>query len=233
MWRTRVFALFLPCIGLLLFGSLLAFTHQERVDKLKNDYNLYATPPLSGVKPQFLNILLLGNKAVYDDFIAVWLLQTIMQEGTKKEIEPFLAQVRAVIRHSPRLETTYMLSCFAMLYELKAPEHCQEINEAGLRAFPQSWRLLMTQAYVEWFHLKHPAQAASYFTMAAQRENAPPYVQKAARKLLETNTLTDEDVQKSMDIIADRSGNKQFKQILDSIQKSKVEEPKPDAESAP
>lgn len=221
MWRNRIFPLILPCIGLLIFGSGLLLTLSERVQKLKSTYELYATPPLSGVQPQFLNILLLGHKAIYEDFISVWLLQTIMQEGTKKELEPFLEQVRSVIRHEPKLETTYMLACFVLLNELKAPEYCQEVNEAGLRAFPKAWRLLMTQAFVEYSALNHPAQAAGYFMLAAQNEKAPPYVKRAARKLLETKTLTDEDIQASMNILSEKDGNAQFKQLLETIQKNK------------
>ncbi|RZA27366.1 MAG: hypothetical protein EOP10_00275 [Proteobacteria bacterium] len=234
MWRNSVIPRVLPFLGVLFFGGVLITTVPERVDRLKSTYQLYATPPLSQVKPEFLNILLLGHKPIYEDFIAIWLLQTIMQEGVKKEFEPFLEQVRSVIRHAPKLETSYMLSCFVMLNELKHPEVCQEITLAGLRAFPMSWRLLMTQAYVEYSAMNHPAQAASFFMMAAQRENAPPYVKKAAKKLLETKTLSPEDIEASMNLIAESDGNSQFKLMLESIQKEKKEkEGKPQVESSP
>lgn len=225
MWKNTILPRALPTLAVLLFGGALIATIPVRVQTLKSTYELYSKPPLADVKPQFLNILLLGHKAIYEDFISIWLLQTLMQEGVKKEAEPLIEQIRSVIRHEPKLETTYMLSCFVMLNEVKRPEFCQEINLAGLRAFPMSWRLLMTQAYVEYAAMNHPAQAASFFMMAAQRENAPDYVKKAAKKLLETKTLTDEDIEASMNLIAEKDGNTQFKQLLESIQKNKVEKP--------
>lgn len=223
MRNNRVLPLVLPLLGIFTLGTLLVLTAPQRVEKLKSTYELYATPPLSQINPSILNIVLLGHKAMYEDFIAIWLLQTLMQEGEPKEADPLMAQIRSVIRHEPKLETTYMLACFVMLNQVKRPEFCQEINLAGLRAFPMSWRLLMTQAYVEYAAMNHPAQAASFFMMAAQRQNAPEYVRKAAKKLLETKALTAEDVKASMDLIAEKDGNTQFKQLLESIQKNKRE----------
>lgn len=231
MWKTRFLPFVLPALGVFIFGAILVSTAPQRVEKLKSTYEIYSTPPLAQIKPSILNIILLGHKAIYEDFISIWLLQTLMQEGVQKEADPLIAQIRSVIRHEPKLETTYMLACFVMLNELKRPEFCQEINLAGLRAFPMSWRLLMTQAYVEFSAMNHPAQAASFFTMAAQRENAPEYVKKAAKKLLETRDLTDEDIKASMDLIAEKEGNSQFKQLLESIQKNKREAT--DEQSAP
>jgi hypothetical protein len=221
----------LPFLAVLALGGALIATMPSRIERLKSTYQLYAPPPLSHVKPEFLNILLLGHKPIYEDFISVWLLQTIMQEGVTKEFEPMMSQIRSVIRHEPKLETTYMLSCFIMIKELKHPEVCQEIILAGLRAFPMSWRLLMTQAYVEFAEMNHPAQAASFFMMAAQRENAPDYVKKAAKKLLETKTLTSEDLEASMNLISDKEGSAQFKKLLESVRNKNRPETSIDSQS--
>ena len=148
MWKKMAPFIF-PSLGVLIFGSALVRGIPVRVAKLKHTYELYATPPLAQVNPRYIDIFLLGHKAIYDDFISIWLLQTLMQKDQLKDHARLITQIRSVIQHHPKLETTYMLSCFVMLNELKHPEYCREINEAGLIAFPMSWRLLMTQAFVE------------------------------------------------------------------------------------
>lgn len=220
MWK-KATPLVFPLLGVLLFGGALVSTMPARIVHLKGSYELYAAPPLAHMNPRFLTAFMLGQKAVYDDFISIWLLQTLMQTDTKKDHEKLMEQIRSVIKHQPKLETTYMLSCFVMLNELKHPEYCQEINLTGLKAFPMSWRLLMTQAFVEYSAMNHPAQGASFFMMAAQRENAPPYVKKAAEKLLKTKTLTDEDIRASLELISQSEGRSQFADLLKSIDKNK------------
>ncbi len=223
MWK-KTAPLIFPLLGTLLFGGAIVATVPLRLNHLKKSYDLYAFPPLSQVNSRFLTVLLLGQKAIYDDFISIWLLQTLMEKDHDFDHEKLIEQIRSVIQHHPRLETTYMMACFTMFYN-KHPEYCQEINLEGLKAFPMSWRLLMTQAFIEYSALNHPAQAASFFMMAAQRENAPPYVKKAARKLLETKTLTDDDVQKSMELISKAEGKSQFLELLQSIDKNKKTAP--------
>ncbi|MBC7661390.1 MAG: hypothetical protein H7249_16975 [Chitinophagaceae bacterium] len=224
MWK-KVSPLIFPLLAVLLLGGALGLGIPTRVAKLNNSYQLYAPPPMAQINPRTINIFLLGHKAIYDDFISIWLLQTLMQTGTPKNPELLMQQVRSVIQHHPKLETTYMLSCFTLWRELNHPEFCREISEAGLVAFPMSWRILMTQAFVEYALMNHPAQAATFFMMAAQRENAPPYVKKAAEKLLKTRVLTDEDIQQSMELISQSEGKTQFMGMLKKIQESKPKAP--------
>ncbi len=219
-------AIILPLVCALLFGAALVSTFPERVRALKDSYEFYAPPPLAGVNPKFVNIMLLGLKPIYDDFISVWLLQSLLDKTPNKDPEKLLAQIRSVIRHEPKLETTYMLSCFVMANDLKKPEYCQEFSLAGLRAFPESWRIPMTQSYIEWNLLNHPAQAASFLMMAASRKQSPPYVRNAAKKLLETKQLEPDDIAKSMALIAEQDGNEQFLALLKSIEEKKKSDAK-------
>ncbi|RYZ52457.1 MAG: hypothetical protein EOP07_19590 [Proteobacteria bacterium] len=203
----------------------MALTNPSRVDKLTKSYDLYAAPPLAHMNPKFLTAFMLGQKAIYDDFISIWLLQSLMQKDSARDPEKLMEQIRSVIKHQPKLETTYMLSCFVMLKDLNSPQYCQEINLQGLKAFPMSWRLLMTQAFVEYSAMNHPAQAASFFMMAAQRENAPVYVKKAAEKLVNTRELTDDDIAKSLELIGQNEGKTQFLDLLKTIDKNKKPAP--------
>ncbi|MFY7929805.1 MAG: hypothetical protein ACOVS5_13120 [Oligoflexus sp.] len=215
--------------GLLAVATTAALWHSypQRVAQLRTSYDPLATPPLSDMHPTLINIFTLGHKNIYDDFINIWLLQIIIDSDRKHNPDELMRTIRAVIRHQPKLETIYMLSCFVMFQDYKRPEYCQEIILAGLGAFPQSWRLPMTQAFVHYFLLKEPAQAASFFMMAASRPQSPPYVQRLVQKLLKENTLAPEDVERSLDIMGFIGSGDQFKKMLETFGKMNVEQNQP------
>ncbi|MCX6130441.1 MAG: hypothetical protein NTX25_15435 [Proteobacteria bacterium] len=208
-----------PLAASLLSCGVLLKTIPQRVATLKSSYDVLSPPPLSGLSPNFINILTLGHKAVYDDFIDIWLLQALMDERRGNDSERMMTSIRSVIKHLPKLETIYMLACFTMFQDLKNPAACQEIMLAGLKAFPASWRLPMTQGYVEYFLMKQPAQAASFFMMAASRPDSPIYVQKTVQKLLQENTLSPEDLKRSLEIMSETESNASFIKMLEAFGK--------------
>ena len=73
--------------------------------------------------------------------------------------------------------------------------------------------------------MNYPAQAASLFMMAASRKKSPDYVHKVAKKLLETEDLTAEDIAQSISIIAQTGGNDRFLELLHSIEQNKPKNP--------
>ncbi len=208
-----------PGAGIILCTGLLWKTYPSRVSGLYASYDGLVAPPLSELRPDIVNILTLGHKNIYDNFINIWLLQLLIDPDKSVDPERMMTAIRAVIRHTPKLETIYMLSCFTMYLDYKKPENCQEIILAGLQVFPQSWRLPMTQAFVHYFLLKEPAQAASFFQMAASRPNSPPYVQNLVQKLLSENKLDPEDVERSLGILGAHPANQEFVKILRSFGK--------------
>ncbi len=222
---------FFPLVVSLLFTGLLFQSAPQRIKTLKAEYDIFSPPPLSQLQTGLINIITLGHKAIYDDFINIWLLQTLLDERRGKDPEPMMGMIRSVIRHHPELETLYMLACFVMLQDFKKPEYCQEITLAGLKAFPKSWRLPMTQGYVEYFLLKQPAQAASFFMMASSRPDSPEYVQKTVKKLLNENNLTQDDLQKSLDILAETESSEPFLKLLKAMGKLKDSLPEEPASS--
>ncbi len=212
--------LFMSGLGAIVFGSILWQGLPRRVAELQRTYDIAASPPLSQINPVFIDLLTFGHKAIYDDFINLWLLQILMDTRKPSDPEQLMQSVRSVIRHHPRLETVYMLSCFTMYLEYKRPEFCQEIILAGLQAFPDSWRLPMTQGYVHYFLLKEPAQAASFFMMAASRTQSPDYVKRVVQKLLKENELNADDLQRSMEIMGGTQIGDQFLMLLQSLGKA-------------
>ncbi len=78
----------------------------------------------------------------------------------------------------------------------------------------------MTQGYVSYFLMKEPAQAASFFMMAASRPKSPAYVQRLVNKLIRENTLDPKDIEESLKILDQHGGSETFKQILSTIESS-------------
>jgi hypothetical protein len=220
----RIRSLLLPLLASLVFIGLLLNTNDQRLKTLHREYDIFAPPPLSQFSSAVISVITLGHKAIYDDFINIWLLQTLLDSRKGQNAEAMIEMIRSVIKHHPQLETTYMLSCFVMLQDFKKPEYCQEIILAGLKAFPTSWRLPMTQGYIDYFQMKQPAQAASFFMMAASRPGSPEYVQKTVKKLLSEKDLTPEDLQKSLDIMAETENSETFIKLLKSFGKTNVEQ---------
>lgn len=219
----RLISSIVPACCLVLSGALLWIHYPKRVKDLQHAYEIASAPPLSALNPAFIPIVTLGHKNIYDDFINIWLLQTLVDSRKADSAETLMASIRPVIKHQPRLETLYLLSCFTMYLDYKKPEYCQEIILAGLKAFPESWRLPMTQAYVHYFLLKEPAQAASFFMMAATRPQSPEYVQRLVQKILKENELNAADLQRSMEIIAGSRAGDQFLKMLQAFGKQNIE----------
>jgi hypothetical protein len=206
-----------PLLASVAFLSLLFATVPQRIETIRAEYNIFSAPPLSTLPTPVIEILTLGHKNLYEDFINIWLLQTLVDNRKGSDAEAMMNMIRSVFRHHPKFETTYMLSCMVMYSEFNRPDYCQEIILSGLKAFPTSWRLPMTQGYVQYFHLKQPAQAASFFMMAASRPKSPAYVQNIVKKLLSSPELTADDLQKSLEIISSSESNPAFIQILRSV----------------
>ncbi|SMF82578.1 hypothetical protein [Pseudobacteriovorax antillogorgiicola] len=192
-------------------------TMPERVRHLSRSYDVFKPPPLSALSSEFISIMTLGHKHVYDDFINIWLLQTLMNENKPADPDGMMNSIRSVIRHQPKLETTYLLSCIVMFEDFKKPEHCQEIILEGLKAFPQSWRLPITQGYVHAFLLKEPAQAASFFLMASSRQKAPPWVKRVVDKLLAKDNISEDDLSRSIHLLEQSSQSKSFNNIIEQM----------------
>lgn len=215
----RIRDLIVPGLGAVLCAAMLWKTNPGRVAALHASYDALSAPPLAELQPSFVNILTFGHQNLYEDFINIWLLQILLDSEKAHDPEKLMQTIRSVLKHTPRLETLYMLSCFTMYLDYKKPEACQEIILAGLSVFPESWRLPMTQAYVHYFLLKEPAQAASFFQMAASRPHSPPYVKRLVQKLLSENELDPVDLERSLEIIGSHKTSEEFIKVLQSFGK--------------
>ena len=198
--------------------SQLIQSMDARLIGIERDKKVYQAPPLSTLPRPIVNIATLGFKAVYDDFINLWLLQILTEKNKPQNSEDLLNVINTVTSHKPPIETLYMLSCFVMMQEFNRPETCKRIILDGLSAIPNSWRLPMTQGYVQAFITNEPAQAASFFQMAASREQSPEWVKRVAIKLVSDKQLANDDISRSIEIIEAYPEAKELLQFLKPTQ---------------
>ena len=190
-------------------------TIEPRIQDLRRSFDPYAPPPLSDLSPNLIQFMTLGHKHVYDDFINLWLLQTLMDERLDTNTGAMLSSIRAVIKHRPKLETLYLLSCIVLMERFDGVQYCQEITIAGLEVFPESWRLPIMQGYIHAVMLEEPAQGAAFFRMAASRPNKPAWVLSLAKRLASSENISQEDISKSLTIINGFPQAESFRKILE------------------
>jgi hypothetical protein len=191
------------------FASLLiTVSHLSK----KHDITLksnFIEAPLSNIKPEQVRVLLLNKKNIYDDFLQIWLLQQLFPATHKADPAQLMTQIRSVLKHSPQIETLYLVSCIVMFKDYGKPENCLEISVAGLKAFPGSWRIPMLQGYVHAFLLKEPGLASSFYAKVASLPiSPPPYVKNIAEKLAKQEGLTLEDAKQNLDLILNQESSK-------------------------
>ena len=157
--------------------------------------------PLSFIHPDHLDAVILGQKQLYDDFLQLWLLQRLGDPPSADGGERLLGAIRSVIRHQPKIESLYLVSCIGLFNDYHHPEHCQEIVLAGLKVMPQSWKLPMMQGYVHNFLLDQPGLAAAFFDHAAALPSSPPYVKSLAKRLAAKEGMSLEEARKNLELL--------------------------------
>jgi hypothetical protein len=184
----------------IIWSAVLGVAFYHVTDRLRSEANLSAerlsTPPLSRLSTSMLNVVTLGHRGLYDDFADIWLLQTLGDQKVK-QLDPkaLVDTIKMVTRHGPKLESLYLLSCFVLAFELQQPNECLGITIDGIKALPLSWRVPMTQGYVDAFLLNDPASAALYYELASSRPGAPTYLRGFATKLAARVELSPEERQ--------------------------------------
>jgi hypothetical protein len=106
-----------------------------------------------------------------------------------------------------------MLACF-ILIDFKRADQCQDLTLTGLEVFPDSWRLPMMQGYVHIKVFSQPFQAAKFYLTASTRKNAPAYVERLAKKLIEEGELGSEDYEMSMKLMLGKTLDKDFASLV-------------------
>ena len=201
-----------------LLGSTFCFLGFLSVNKIRpreTARQVVTAPPLSSLHPLLLELSILGQKNLYDDFMHIWMLQSLADDQlVKSQPEQVEKAILQVAKHSPKIETFYMLSCI-VIFESADPRSCEPLIISGLKAFPNSWRLPMMLAYVYHFKLNDYAKAAAMFGLASSRQNSPEYVARLAKKLINRENLSEEEIQGAFDMMLQVPGGRShFNDIL-------------------
>ncbi len=159
-------------------------------------YDLLARPPLTRLDSRLLDVVTLGHRGLYDDVVAIWMVQTLMDARLAavrgEDLEKLVLEVS---RHRPKIETFYMLACFVVAFDFKRPEACEKLTLDGLQAFPDGWRIPMLQGYIYAYELKDLKSAAVHYGLASSRPGAPEFLKSLTAKLIELRELTSEDLE--------------------------------------
>ena len=123
-----------------------------------------------------------------------------MNKDKPNEADKMMESIRAVIRHHPKLEATYLLSCIVMFDEFKKPDSCQEIILEGLKAFPkagvyQHYRLTSIFSY----SMSLPRLLV--FSHGFFKKKKLLLGSRVVDKLLKKRNISKDDLEKSINIL--------------------------------
>lgn len=189
---------------------------QNRGPAERATWDKLAPPPWSTLSPRFIDIATLGHRGLYDDFVGIWILQLLADPNLASyaSADGIKSNIRLSLRHAPKLESLYLFSCFTMALQFSDPEFCEEITRVGLTAFPESWRIPMTQGFISAFKLGDNAKAAVYYAVASTRPSSPPYVAKLAVRLANKDDTNPEDLNETLEVFKNIPGGTKLLELL-------------------
>jgi len=220
--------LLLPTLWLFLLVALfLPVSHHTRSFAAKRAV-LFEKPALADIDPRLVNILTLGHRGLYDDFLAIHSLQYLVDQQLVN-IDPKLTYNTLMLaaKQEPKVQSFYMLGCFAIAFDLKHPEWCEALNLIGANALPEGWRIPLTQGYIFMNELKDASAAAKWYALAASRPGAPDYVGSLATKLATKSEMSIDDLQRSLEMMIDVPGGSKLREMLEKSAARKKEATKP------
>ncbi len=189
---------------------------QMRGPQERAKFDKLAPPPLSSWSDRTIHIAMLGHRGLYDDFVSIWLIQSLADENLKNYASAEQANkiITSVTRLEPKLESIYLLSCLVMAFDYERPDLCEEISLHGLKAFPHSWRIPMTQGFVAAFKLQNPAKASGYYALASSRPQSPSWVQSYAKKLAQKGQDAGQDLNETVMLLKEVPGGTRLLELL-------------------
>jgi hypothetical protein len=224
--------------GVILLAATYTCTQEgfKRSAKEQAAWDKLSAPPLSSLSPKIINLVTLGHKGLYDDFISIWSVQVLADPKIKEFAtkDTLMQNLRHTLSHTPKLESLYILSCFTLALDFDAPEFCEEISLAGLKAFPNSWRIPMIQGFVFSFKLGDNAKAAAYFGIASTRPQSPAWVASHAIKLANSEEANTDTLNETIYQLQNVSGGTKLIELLKPRFKNLTPAPvKPQKSNAP
>lgn len=209
-----------------LLGALVITTRHTRAISARY-LQLLELPPLALLDTRIIDVVTLGHRGVWDDFAGIWLLQILLHpELPQEDPQAVFKTIRGVTQHHPRLETLYMLSCFTLAFDLKRPDLCEPITLDGLKAFPDSWRIPVTQGFMAAFRLKDNKRAALYYGLAASRPKSPAFLTRYVQNLTRDQGLSITELQQTLDqLLGAHDNGSRLRELLNQKAPPQATEP--------
>lgn len=210
----------------------LSFTGLEKANRFFSDYakareQVVTDPPLVYVQPNFIDVLFLGHGRVYQNFLAIWTAQILLNEKLNvDEAEKLTAYIEKVSKHKPlAVNTVYIGTCLVLMQSLKKPLYCRRVLEAGMEARPNSWQIPFILAFVEGFVLKNYERSSFFYYVASIKEDAPESVKGMVKKYLGKEAKpSDQELLESMDnFFRTEEGSRFVEFMSDAIKERTVE----------
>lgn len=171
-------------------------------------WKLVTAPPLASLSTKHIDLITLGHRGLYDDFMTIWAIQFLADPHLRERAsaEELNATLTSITRHLPRTEALYLYSCFVLSFDYNRPEFCEAFSVKGLKAFPNSWRIPMTQGFIAFFQQKDDVKAAAFYQLAASRPGSPAYVARLADKLAKRGFANGQDLNETIDMLREVPG---------------------------
>lgn len=187
-----------------------------RGPKERAAFNKFDTPPLSLWSDRSINAAMLGHRSLYDDFLSIWLVQLLADENlpTYADVDQTYKIITTVTRLHPKIESIYLFSCFVLALDFNRPDLCEPISLDGLKAFPESWRIPMTQGFIAAFKLGDYARAAGYYSIASTRSTSPEWVKSLAQKLVDKGQATGQDFNETVSLLKEVPGGTRLIELM-------------------
>lgn len=195
------------------FGFVARKNHERKVVSSP----VLSTPPLANLTPEFIDILSLGHRGLYDDFIEIWLAQIF---ANKKILDEPPEKIRGFLEHVfrllPKTEMIYLLSSSFLELRMQRPSYAIPILKKGMEALPDSWRISASLGYIYAFRLNDRGQGAPYMYYAAGRPGAPAFLKSFSMKLASDSPISREEFERALQFIIEISPGKQhiYRQIF-------------------
>ena len=182
----------------------------------RHSYKVVSNPPWSKLDRRLISILTLGHKSLYEDLVTIWAIQFLADPQLKQKtaIDELAPTLKSIANLHPRIEGFYLLSCFILAIDFKAPQYCEEISVAGLMTFPNSWRIPMTQGFVATLIENNDIKAAGFYQLAATRPNSPAYVSRLADRFAKRGFADGQDLNETADLFKEVPGGTKLIEIL-------------------
>jgi hypothetical protein len=208
--RKLLLGIWIASLSTIVFKAAAMVENQE-----KSLFSILKQAPFSQLQTRILNVVTLGYRPAYDDFMAIWAIQLMADPRLADEdAEEVFKSLEGVLRHLPRKEALYMSSCFILSLDLKRPDLCEKVTSYGLKAMPESWRIPVTQAFMYIYKLTDKKNAALFYSLAASKKGAPQFLSSLAKKLQEQTDLKVTELKQTLEYLNDVEGGSRFSEFL-------------------